>query len=328
MSLKDTIKKETVNELNAVAMDVTNSFLRSEICSPIMSAGFATWQNALSVNSSVNSSLESAGIYVSKDGIKVDIDRYKNVAEMLVTDSVNAVVAETQYLLENSTRRLLQLPPTSIITSYVTTYFNNWIQSDEYKDLLILDLSDTNTADKKNDEANDKEAEESQSKLSYFITNKLPEISNKVTYVTSYVSNYAMMVSEYAAFGPQWVINKTDQYVSMAQQEAEKYVNLALDKVDEIKTKVYESIGKLVTTAIIEAYKKILERKKRSIEMKAQQLKTQAEIKASVATQKANAQIQKLTGKNIDISKLFNMQNLTEIKRTSKLASLLSKAMG
>lgn len=351
------LKSKTMEEINSLTMDVSKSFLNGCPCSPLAvtpdsgmlskainsalsltssdaqrtlsyvqestAYGYKLYQDAMTRVDSTLSSLRGMGIYINKEGKKINVqtDFVPNAISIglgIGQSVMECVTDEATRIVNNAVTKIIEFPDTKYFSSYLTTYFGKWLNSDECKKLTadILSMGSalpmpendnpsdpssspsviTNNDDPVDSEEKAAEAKEKQcmnflNKVSYTCQTKIPEIGNWINDKTQKMVEYTALASSYAAFGKEWIENAVNKYVDDGVQHVKDFVDLKLEKILQQKQNVIDFVCQTVTDSAIEYHKKLMNDAQRLLSKEVKLKIRNAELKAKMAVISAAAKV-------------------------------------
>lgn len=320
IDIKKHISERAKAEMNSLKLNVTNSFLSGKICSPLLLDIGSVMQDIDSMSDVALNALNHAGLYITEDGIQVDLEKYKSMGLILVNSSIDAVKNEIENLSDRAIHEITKAPDPNIIMSYVSYWFGKYVREHSLEDLLKdLGKNEEDEVEKQQEAV----IQKSQNGISKFMTYTLPKITNKISDTSDKILQAVNTVSSYMAWGPQWVMNQVNKYLDESFVFIENNVDIVLDTVNEFKVKAMEEIGEFITKQMIEKYDKLLQEAAKDIIDKAKENETKVKMKANTALQKANLEIMKVTGIKIPLDKI-NLDNVNKVKNAAKLAQMIA----
>lgn len=341
IDIRKYLSDQVMDELDSLTMDVSRSFLNGYKSSPIdvqadsgmmsrivnsalavtpdntqktlaylqnsTSYGYDIYQKSMVNLNSINKSLTNAGIYINKDGKRINIStdfnaKVADITSAITSSAFNAVTNVTKTILSDATSKILKFPDPHYFTSYVTTYFSKWVKSEECQKEMAELLApsgvtlNSDTDDKKDSDDERKEIEEKKKskfldKITYFCYAKVPVIGNWINEKSKLITEGAAWVSSYAAMNSDWVIDHINDYIDEGVQEVRDWVDDQVEWVENQKQTMYETIAKSMTEEAIKQHKKLLERAKRLISKETKTKIEMAELKAKMAIIDAAAKV-------------------------------------
>lgn len=319
--LKEQINNKLGDEMRKVEMDVTNSFMTGKICSPLISYGGSMLRDVNSVKNNTLSTLSTAGIYVTKDGLQVDPSVVINLGSSILSTAIETVKTELLSIRNYAWKRLTYIPDPSIITKKAISYFSNYLEDE----LDINSLLDNVPAD----ETFEKENEEKEKNFSYYVTyfveQQLPIAAEKFSYYENIISQYCAYASYYAAFGPEWLTNTIVDGIESGSDAVIEEISKLMVIVDDFKLEQYDKAGEAMGKFMVKQYESLLRDNLKDADDEVEKNKSLVKIKARALIQQANLKIMAKTGVHIPVEKI-SKENYNKIKRNAKLAKLLNLA--
>jgi len=320
IDIKKHLTERAIAEMNSLKLNVTNSFLSGKICSPLLLDIGTVLQDAQSAYTVALGALNHAGLYITEDGIQVDLEKYKSMGQILVNSSIDAVKNEIESITDRAIHEITRPPDPNIIMSYVSYWFGKYVREHSLEDLL-KDLG--NNEEDEVDKMQDEVVKKSQNGITKFMSYTLPKVTNKISETTDKILHAVNTASSYMAWGPQWVLNQVNNYLDESFVFVEKNVDIVLDAVDKFKKKAMEEIGEYITKQMIEKYDKLLQEAAKDIIDKAKENETKVKMKMKTGLQKANLEIMKATGIKIPLDAI-SLDNVNKVKNAAKLAKMIS----
>lgn len=319
--LKEQINNKLGDEMRKVEMDVTNSFMSGKICSPLISYGGSMLRDINSVKNNTLSTLSTAGIYITKDGLQVDPSVVINLGSSILNTAIETVKTELLSIRNYAWKRLTYIPDPSIITKKALSYFSFYLEGGLDINSLLDDISV--------DEQFEKENEEKKKNFSYYVTyfveQKLPVAAEKVSYYENIISQYCAYASYYAAFGPEWLTDTIVDGIESGSDAVIEEIAKLMVIVDDFKLELYDKAGEAIGKFISKLYESLLRDNLKDVNDEVEKNKSLIKIKARALIQQANLKIMAKTGVHIPVEKI-SKENYNKIKRTAKLAKLLNLA--
>jgi len=319
--LKEQINNKLGDEMRKVEMDVTNSFMSGKICSPLISYGGSMLRDINSVKNNTLSTLSTAGIYITKDGLQVDPSAVINLGSSILNTAIETVKTELLSIRNYAWKRLTYIPDPSIITKKALSYFSFYLEGGLDINSLLNDISV--------DEQFEKENEEKKKNFSYYVTyfveQKLPVAAEKVSYYENIISQYCAYASYYAAFGPEWLTDTIVDGIESGSDAVIEEIAKLMVIVDDFKLELYDKAGEEIGKFISKLYESLLRDNLKDVNDEVEKNKSLVKIKARALIQQANLKIMAKTGVHIPVEKI-SKENYNKIKRNAKLAKLLNLA--
>lgn len=369
------LKSKTLEELESLTMDVSKSFLNGCPCSPLAvtpdsgilskalnsalsltssdtqqalsyvqestAYGYKLYQDAMAGVDNIVTSLGGQGIYINKLGNKINIQtdfipNAINIGLGIGQSVMECVTDEAKEIFNRAVTKIIQFPDPKYFTSYVTTYFGKWLNSDECKKMtadlinmgssnLELDIPDY---DEQKREMKDKHQSKMIENITYFCQNKVPEIGNWIDDKKQKIVEYTSMACSYAAFGKDWVCDAVDKYVNKEIEHIEDYVDLKVDKILHQKQNIIDMVAKEMTEQAVSYHKKLMNDAQKLISKETKLKIKNAELKAKMAVVSAAAKVCAKFG--VPVPKFDDVISVIEKARlgeyTKKIANLVNMA--
>jgi len=319
--LKEQINNKLGDEMRKVEMDVTNSFMTGKICSPLISYGGSMLRDVNSVKNNTLSTLSTAGIYVTKDGLQVDPSVIINLGNSILNTAIETVKTELLSIRNYAWKRLTYIPDPSIITKKAISYFSYYLEDE----LDINSLLDNVSADETFEKENEEKKKNFSYYVTYFVEQQLPVAAEKFSYYENIISQYCAYASYYAAFGPEWLTNTIVDGIESGSDAVIEEISKLMVVVDDFKLEQYDKAGEAMGKFMVKQYEALLRDNLKDADDEVEKNKSSVKIKARALIQQANLKIMAKTGVHIPVEKI-SKENYNKIKRNAKLAKLLNLA--
>lgn len=348
MSLQQGISNELNDELSKVTMDVTSSFLNGRISSPLVSYALSyTSITMAGVNNALynTAALQSAGLYITKDGINFDQSVGINIAETIVKTTHEMVKQEFKMLENMAIQRLTYIPDLSYITNRVSYNFlkyvalddtthvdslNNTIREKKKNGGLLPGMSDGSTDAPEYDtvEETEKAAQNKTNKtlegIKKFAEDKIIPTMKDISYIADKVSMYSSEVTKYVAFGPEWVnkkiLDESNKYFKIAEDK----VTMVCDMVDEKKMEGYAIVADELSKTMCTQYDAIKTRIAKMAENKRKAVVEKLKKKAEAEISDAKAKVEAKTGVHLPLPTVDMKSIMMNAKNAEKITKMLS----
>lgn len=319
--IKEQINNKLGDEMRKVEMDVTNSFMTGKICSPLISYGGSMLRDINSVKNNTLSTLSTAGIYITKDGLQVDPSAIINLGSSILSTAIETVKTELLSIRNYAWKRLTYIPDPSIITKKAISYFSYYLEDE----LDINSLLDNVPADEKFEKENEEKKKNFSYYVTYFVEQQLPVAAEKFSYYENIISQYCAYASYYSAFGPEWLTNTIVDGIESGSDAVIEEISKLMVIVDDFKLEQYDKAGEAMGKFMVKQYESLLRDNLKDADDEVEKNKSSVKIKARALIQQANLKIMAKTGVHIPVEKI-SKENYNKIKRNAKLAKLLNLA--
>ena len=296
---KDMLSKETLKELESIAIDSGTSFLSGKVTSTVFKATTsdigATATNIVAAGLGTYETGKVLYNDIKDNGVEIII----TLSQVLVSKATEVITKEvakitSDYLLKH-TQEITSFPKN--VTSYAMEYFNEHKMS--VSDVLktLKDASE-NRMKELNDKEDNKSLEDSKAKKQKDMKQVLNNINTYVNEATSYIST----ITSYIQNGPDWVVDEMNKQIGSIVKQVQKSIDKQWIEKDlpEYRARA-KRIGEKKGQNLTDKYNRQLEKVQKKALDKIEQAKTKGITKVLSVKAKAASLIASKTGIYIPI---------------------------